>query len=233
MARNVKPNFPDDEEDLKEAPETPGETPDAEDVAEGPETQDPNESAEPAAEEQGESPDQETEETDQEGGAEAGQDAQSIPGADKLSPDEQDKVRRLALAAQAMIGDKKYSAQLVQMAQKGDGGIVMACLLILETLDRGGRIGKDWAIQAAAVILTVFIDFLVSIKQAQPDSKHFTQLLGALIARVAKQYKIDPRVVAQAVGGAPSGMRPAMNAANARGGMLGQMMGRAGIPGGA
>lgn len=149
-----------------------------------------------------------------------------------LTPDQQESIKRITLAAQAMIADERYSKQIVDMASSGDDGIVNAASLILDAIGKKGkRIGQDWAIPAATAILTVLMDFLTSIGVAQTDTNHFTKLLGVLISRVAKEYKIKPELVGQMVGGAPSGMRKQMNAQAARGGMIGKLMQRGGVNG--
>lgn len=223
MARQqFKPDFPAEEQDpaAEQAQEPAQEpagydelagqaqaSPDAEDASEAPET--PGET--PDAEDQAEGPEQPGE------------------GGQQVTPEQQAKIKRTALAVQAVLGSKQYSARIVGMC-KDDQGIVMASMLLLDTVSgQGKRIGSDFIIQAAAITVTVLLDFLTSIKRYQPDPKHFSTLLGQVIARAAKQYGVPPQQVGRLVASAPSPMRGGMNAQAAGSGLLGRMMSRAGI----
>lgn len=102
-----------DPEDMKEAPETPGETPDAEDVAEGPETegQDADASSESASEDKAE------------GGEQSEQGGEDKPN---VSPEEQKIYDKVVTAAMKLIFTPQAIQVLVQKFNTGKDNISAA-----------------------------------------------------------------------------------------------------------
>jgi hypothetical protein len=150
----------------------------------------------------------------------------NIPGAEKLSPEQLDQIKRFGLATQAILATPPHNAEIVQMASSGDSGIISAAVAILSLINDRVRLTKETAPLAAVTVLMVLADFLVATKRMKPDPNIVGRLIGRLLVRVASQYGISQKEVMQMVGQAQSGQRKAMNAQAARSGLVGKLMGR-------
>jgi hypothetical protein len=150
----------------------------------------------------------------------------NIPGAEKLSPEQLDQIKRFGLATQAILATPPHNAEIVQMASSGDSGIIAAAVAILSLINERVGLTKETAPLAAVTVLMVLADFLVATKRMKPDPNIVGRLIGRLLVRVASQYGISQREVMQMVGQALSSQRKAMNAQAARSGLVGKLMER-------
>jgi hypothetical protein len=150
----------------------------------------------------------------------------NIPGAEELSPEQLDQIKRFGLVAQTILATPPHNAEIVQMASSGDNGIISAAVAILSLINDRVRLTKEKAPLAAVTVLMVLADFLVATKRMKPDPNVVGRLIGRLLVRIASQYGISQKEVLQMVGKAPSGQRKAMNAQAARSGLVGKLMGR-------
>jgi hypothetical protein len=157
---------------------------------------------------------------------EAAEGEANIPGAEKLSPEQLDQIKRFGLAAQAILATPPHNAEIVQMASSGDSGIISASVAILSLINDRVRLTRETAPLAAVTVLMVLVDFLVATKRMKPDPNIVGRLIGRLLVRVASQYGISQKDVMQMVGQAQSSQRKAMNAQAARSGLVGKLMER-------
>jgi hypothetical protein len=150
----------------------------------------------------------------------------NIPGAEELSPEQLDQIKRFGLVAQTILATPPHNAEIVQMASSGDNGIISAAVAILSLINDRVRLTRETAPLAAVTVLMVLADFLVATKRMKPDPNVVGRLIGRLLVRIASQYGISQKEVSQMVGQAPSGQRKAMNAQAARSGLVGKLMER-------
>jgi hypothetical protein len=155
------------------------------------------------------------------------------PGAEDMTPEQQEMLKRVMVLAQTALADKKANRQIVEQAATGDDGLISATVAILSLVIDKMDIDSDMVIPAAASIMLVILDFLVKIGKAKADPNRIGQLVGKLGAVVGQQFKLDPEMVKQQMGGAaapgqagPQG-GPQPQQPQSKLGALGQMMGGA------
>jgi hypothetical protein len=152
---------------------------------------------------------------------------EEVPGGDDLTPEQQEMLKRVLVLAQTVLADKQSSRQVVEQAASGDNGLISATVAILSMIIDKMDIDSDMVIPAAATVMIALLDFLVKIGKAQPDPNKIGDLIGRLGAVVGKQFKLDPAMVQQQMGGAaaPAQEQPAQPQSKL--GALGQRMGGA------
>ncbi len=150
---------------------------------------------------------------------------EEVPGGDDLAPEQQEMLKRVLVLAQTVLADKASSKQVVEQAASGDNGLISAAVAILSMIIDKMDIDSDMVIPAAATIMIALLDFLVKIGKAQPDPNKIGDLIGRLGAVVGQQFKLDPEMVKQQMGGAAAPAQPAQPQSKL--GALGQMMGGA------
>ena len=150
----------------------------------------------------------------------------NVPGIEDMSPEQINEIKRIGLAAQTILASEPHNEQIVQLASRGDGGMIEAVITILSAINERRPLSKEMIPVAAVVILLVLADFMTQAKLMQPDPNLVGRLLAKLLTRVMVQYKLPKDEIRKMIGGAPSEQRKGMNAEVARSGLLGKMMQR-------
>ena len=146
------------------------------------------------------------------------------PGGSELTPEQNEQLKRVVVLTQTVLADKQSNKQVIEQASSGDNGLISATVAILSMIIDKMDIDSDMVIPAAAAVMMAIMDFLVKIGRAKPDPNKIGQLIGKLGAVVGQQFKLDPEMVKQQMGGqaAQQPQKPQSNI-----GALGQMMGGA------
>lgn len=110
-----------------------------------------------------------------------------------LDDDQKMVTQRISQAIALLVYGEQTNRPIIEMAQQGEDGIIMAVKFVMDKITRSANPGvpRDLLPLAAFAALTLILSFLEEIDR-MPEELDMRQFLPKLIAELADQYQATP-----------------------------------------